>query len=99
MSMMLTAACGALWLVAVGTGEVTLEEIHARWRERTERSRSIRLTWDEDRGSARVTDIQFTLGQQPSQIRLDNETLSGGPNLPGRRYLSVCNDMDCRGYF
>jgi len=98
MSMTLAAVCSASWLLVMSVGEVTLEEIHSKWRERTERSRSIRLTWDENRGSAKATGIQFTLGAQPSQIRLDNE-MSGGPAFPAVRYVSTCNDVDCRGYF
>ncbi|OAI57786.1 hypothetical protein AYO47_07585 [Planctomyces sp. SCGC AG-212-M04] len=94
MSMMLTSACGALWLLAISSGEVTLEEIHAKWRERADRTRSIRLTWDEDRGSSKVTGLVFTLGQQLSEFRLDNQ-IQNSPD----RYVSVCSNSGCRTYF
>ncbi|OAI57955.1 hypothetical protein AYO47_00235 [Planctomyces sp. SCGC AG-212-M04] len=93
MSMSLNA-CVSMWLLAVTMGEVTLEEIHAKWRERADRTRSIRLTWDEDRGSGKVTGLVFTLGERGSEFRLDNQI----QNTPAR-YVSVCSDLGCRTYF
>ncbi len=87
----------AVSLLALGTSTPTLEQIHAKWRHRTEQSHSMRLTWEESRGSTTVPAVQLTFGRLPGQLQLRDETTAAGGN--GTPYLSTFDGTHGKGYF